>query len=36
MIVDNTTDKMALFELSETGGTYRFEKEGNQIKLLGN
>lgn len=36
MIVDNITEKMALFELSETGGTYRFEKEDNQVKLLSN
>ena len=34
MIVDNATDKLALFELSEKGGDYRFEKEGEEVKLL--
>lgn len=34
MIVDNTTEKLSLFELSEKGGSYRFEKEGEEVKLL--
>lgn len=34
MVVDNATDKLSLFELSEKGGTYRLEKEGGQVKLL--
>lgn len=34
MIVDNATEKLSLFELSERGGTYRFEKEDGQVKLL--
>ena len=34
MIVDNRTEKLSLFELSEKGGTYRFEKEGEEVKLL--
>lgn len=34
MIVDRTTDKLSLFELSEKGGSYRFEKEGNNVKQL--
>lgn len=34
MIVDNATEKLSLFELSERGGTYRFEKENGQVKLL--
>ncbi|MDO4163113.1 MAG: hypothetical protein Q4D56_01825 [Bacteroides sp.] len=34
MIVDNATEKLSLFELSEKGGTYRFEKEGEEVKLL--
>ncbi len=34
MIVDKATDKLSLFELSEKGGNYRFEKEGDEVKLL--
>lgn len=34
MIVDRTTDKLSLFELSEKGGSYRFEKEGDNVKQL--
>ena len=34
MIVDQATDKLSLFELSEKGGNYRFEKEDNEVKLL--
>ena len=36
MIVDNLTEKISLFELSESGGTYRFEKDKNEVKLLSN
>lgn len=34
MIVDNATEKLSLFELSEKGGAYRFEKEGEEVKQL--
>lgn len=34
MIVDNATEKLSLFELSEKGGNYRFEKEGEEVKQL--
>lgn len=34
MIVNNDTEKLSLFELSEKGGDYRFEKEGEEVKLL--
>lgn len=34
MIVDNATERLSLFELSERGGIYRFEKEGEEVKLL--
>ena len=34
MIVDKTTDKLSLFELSEKGGNYRFEKDDDKVKLL--
>lgn len=34
MIVDNATEKLSLFELSEKGGKYRFEKEGEEVKQL--
>ena len=30
MIVNNATEKLSLFELSEKGGEYRFEKEGEE------
>ena len=29
MIVDKATDRLSLFELSEKGGNYRFEKDGD-------
>ena len=28
------TEKLSLFELSEKGGEYRFEKEGEEVKQL--
>lgn len=34
LIVNNLTEKLSLFELSEKGGRYRFEKEGEEVKLL--
>lgn len=34
LIVDNKTDVVATFNLSEKGGTYRFEKEKDGIKQL--
>ena len=34
MIVNNATEKLSLFELSEKGGEYRFEKEGEEEKQL--
>lgn len=34
MIVDNTTERISLFELSQNGGTYRFEKEADEVKQL--
>ena len=34
MIVNNATEKLSLFELSEKGGEYRFEKDGEEIKQL--
>ena len=34
MIVDKATDRLSLFELSEKGGNYRFEKDGDEVKLL--
>lgn len=34
MIVDNVTEKLSLFELSEKGGKYRFEKDGESVKQL--
>lgn len=34
MIVDNATEKLSLFELSEKGGKYRFEKENGEVKQL--
>lgn len=34
MIVNNATEKLSLFELSEKGGNYQFEKEGEEVKLL--
>ena len=34
MIVDNVTEKLSLFELSEKGGTYKFEKDDGEVKQL--
>ncbi|WP_321333817.1 hypothetical protein [uncultured Bacteroides sp.] len=34
MIVDNLTEKMSAFNLSEKGGVYRFEKDPDGIKQL--
>ncbi|MCI5664957.1 MAG: hypothetical protein MR319_11820 [Mediterranea sp.] len=34
MIVDNATERISLFELSEKGGTYRFEKEDDRVMQL--
>ena len=34
MIVDNQTEEVSTFDLSEKGGTYTFEKEGDEIKQL--
>lgn len=34
MIVDRATDQLSLFELSERGGNYRFEKENGEVKQL--
>jgi len=34
LIVDKATEKVSVFELSEKGGFYRFEKDGEEIKQL--
>lgn len=34
MIVDNLTDEMSTFDLSEKGGIYRFEKDADGVKQL--
>jgi hypothetical protein len=34
MIVNNATESVSTFDLSEKGGTYRFEKDVDGIKLL--
>ena len=34
MIVDNATERISLFELSERGGTYRFKKEDDRVMQL--
>jgi len=34
IIVDNATDQMAVFELSEEGGVYNFEKKDGEISQL--
>ena len=34
LIVDKATDQLSLFELSEKGGNYRFEKENGEVKQL--
>lgn len=36
MIVDNATEIVYTFDLSEKGGTYSFEKEVDGVKLLSN
>lgn len=36
MIVDNATEKVSTFDLSENGGTYQFEKDEEGVKLLSN
>ncbi|MCR4765729.1 MAG: hypothetical protein K5856_06120 [Bacteroidaceae bacterium] len=33
IIVDNATDQMAVFELSEQGGVYNFEKKEGEVVL---
>ncbi|WP_291529818.1 hypothetical protein [Bacteroides sp. UBA939] len=34
LIVNNETEDLSLFELSEKGGSYRFEKENGEVKQL--
>ena len=34
LIVDNKTELVSTFDLSERGGTYQFEKEADGIKQL--
>lgn len=34
MIVDNATEQLSVFELSERGGTYRYEKEDGKVRQL--
>lgn len=34
MIVNNTTEKVSTFDLSEQGGTYQFEKNAESIKMV--
>lgn len=34
MIVDNKTEKVSTFDLSEKGGNYTFEKEADAVKQL--
>ena len=34
MIVDNATEQLSIFELSERGGTYRYEKTDGKVKQL--
>ena len=34
MIVDNITEQVSVFDLSEKGGDYRFEKDTDGIKQL--
>ena len=34
MIVDNATEQLSVFELSERGGTYRYEKEDEKVRQL--
>lgn len=34
MIVDNATEQISMFDLSEKGGNYRFEKDAEGVKQL--
>lgn len=34
IIVDNATEQMAVFELSEEGGVYNFERKGNEVEQM--
>ena len=34
IIVDNATEQMAVFELSEQGGVYNFERKGGEVEQL--
>lgn len=34
MIVDNATEQLSVFELSERGGVYRYEKKDGAVKQL--
>lgn len=36
MIVDNATERVSTFDLSEKGGTYSFEKEADGIQMIVN
>ena len=34
IIVDNATEKMAVFELSEQGGVYSFERKDGEVEQM--
>ena len=34
IIVDNATEQMAVFELSEQGGVYNFERKGGEVEQM--
>ena len=34
LLIDNNTELVSTFDLSEKGGTYQFEKESDGIKQL--
>lgn len=34
LIIDYKTEKLSVFELSEKGGTYKIEREGENVRLL--
>ncbi len=34
LIVDERTELVSTFELSENGGSYRFEKDGDEVRLF--
>ena len=34
MVVDHATDLLSIIELDEDGGTYKLEKEGNEVKQI--